>query len=819
MADSELLKLNSNQEGLHHNLLVLGFANSGVSSLVNSIATALQPANRNGLVKTLSKAAPPSIKPSAGRTTTCISKFNMAQHCPGLRLNVWESYGLATGAIHADTYSSYSSPLELDLLLQGMLNDRFTAPKDAKTLTQVISQAKSPDRQNVIHSVAFVIPQAIVTNLAGPELGKIKSILQQIRSRNREPVIVLTKLDLIVGGIDETGDGLAFEQSPVVTDIRRITASLLEVPINNIRCVVNYNCPAHERLAKRSAQIDKLVVSVVKQLVEQAKSFEGCDPSTVALTKKQPSGFNVAAANSQPSSVEAITRSAELTKKIDELAKGSIPLPQSTVKDGPLPPPPLPKESLDKIDLNDLKDKHESSINSCSTNSSLDRIVMPSSGGLLLSNIIAQATKSEPPKSSTAVNEINGTDERVNSSQSIVTDDIGKLKFDKLQRDNDKALNDNQIPRAAETFDAVSVGTAPSGSDAINSSAAITQRQPEEKEPNQEAIVKSLAADKQQYQANGISVDSIKDVILSGRDACKAVSTSSLSKERDKKSESVPDKDKGSSKAPAESLPSDTNKSNFGFVISTKSKSSIDNLATPTDINRDLEGATNGQSKPSVGNSSIMESKKTEAAQNGNIVKEEAVSNLKGPLSPSKQVAGKEVQTIETKPSSSTSNLKIDIDQFATKVQLMKATDDVRNELIKAQSNIAEELGGNIGSVDKALNALSVNVKGISASIQALNKTVDEQQKSIDSWESKLSEITSSAAAGLQKLSPKLEELGKQIEALETSNSRAEIMNRTEFNLLRSRLDKLQNEIGLVCCVISYCDCTFLPFESHVVLI
>lgn len=101
------------------NVLFLGVSGSGVSSLVNTLATAVQPSNRTtSIVKSLARMVSPSTAVHKSRQSTALTKYALSQYLSGLKVNTWESWGLDVGP--EATGNNYES-LELDLLLKGFL--------------------------------------------------------------------------------------------------------------------------------------------------------------------------------------------------------------------------------------------------------------------------------------------------------------------------------------------------------------------------------------------------------------------------------------------------------------------------------------------------------------------------------------------------------------------------------------------------------------------------------------------------------------------------------------------------------------------------
>lgn len=257
-------------EQLHNNVLIFGYSGAGVSSWVNAAATAVQPSKSQYVNKSLARTSYPA-SPSKFRITTQLSKFSMGTLLPQLKLNLWESWGITS-----DGSGSNYETLELDLMLQGMLPDRFQMPKDTKALTQVIASMRKPNNYNAIHAVAFVIPQQVVMELAGSDLTKIKAVLSKIRDRGRDPVLLVSKVDQLlsdVGAEVEQTPPVDIDDLPTVDDTLKIASGLLGVPLHNVHAVLNYNCAKYEKQSKRVAALDAHTLKVVKLLAQQCRHF------------------------------------------------------------------------------------------------------------------------------------------------------------------------------------------------------------------------------------------------------------------------------------------------------------------------------------------------------------------------------------------------------------------------------------------------------------------------------------------------------------------------------------------------------------------
>ncbi|KAI3650698.1 hypothetical protein MP228_004179 [Amoeboaphelidium protococcarum] len=305
----DLLQYNpgGNDELLFNNVLLFGYSGSGVSSAVNCLGTSLQPQKTSYITKSLSRTSYP-YSPSKVRVTTNYSKINLSTILPQLKTNLWESWGIKDDG----SGCNYDS-LELDLILQGMLPDRYAMPKDAKALTQVITQQKKPNAYNAIHAVAFMIPQQVVMDLSGSDLTKIKSVLAQIKDRGRDPVVLVSKVDLLVSG-QTMGDNQVFDELPEISDVLKITSGLLGVPLTNVHAIINYNCQAFEKVTKRLPVLDLNAVRIMSLLLQKCKQFQANDPASLVLFKtlsKAGSGLNLA----QSQVVSEVSKSSVISEK------------------------------------------------------------------------------------------------------------------------------------------------------------------------------------------------------------------------------------------------------------------------------------------------------------------------------------------------------------------------------------------------------------------------------------------------------------------------------------------------------------------------
>ncbi|KAI3654665.1 hypothetical protein MP228_000045 [Amoeboaphelidium protococcarum] len=305
----DLLQYNpgGNDEQLFNNVLLFGYSGSGVSSAVNCLGTSLQPQKTSYITKSLSRTSYP-YSPSKVRVTTSYSKINLSTILPQLKTNLWESWGIKDDG----SGCNYDS-LELDLILQGMLPDRYAMPKDAKALTQVITQQKKPNAYNAIHAVAFMIPQQVVMDLSGSDLTKIKSVLAQIKDRGRDPVVLVSKVDLLVSG-QTMGDNQVFDELPEISDVLKITSGLLGVPLANVHAIINYNCQAFEKVTKRLPVLDLNAVRIMSLLLQKCKQFQANDPASLVLFKtlsKAGSGLNLA----QSQVVSEVSKSSVISEK------------------------------------------------------------------------------------------------------------------------------------------------------------------------------------------------------------------------------------------------------------------------------------------------------------------------------------------------------------------------------------------------------------------------------------------------------------------------------------------------------------------------
>ncbi|KAI3639003.1 hypothetical protein MIR68_003501 [Amoeboaphelidium protococcarum] len=305
----DLLQYNpgGNDELLYNNVLLFGYSGSGVSSAVNCLGTSLQPQKTSYITKSLSRTSY-AYSPSKVRVTSSYSKINLSSILPQLKTNLWESWGIKDDG----SGCNYDS-LELDLILQGMLPDRYAMPRDAKALTQVITQQKKPNAYNAIHAVAFMIPQQVVMDLSGSDLTKIKTVLAQIKDRGRDPVVLVSKVDLLVSG-QIMGDNQVFNELPEISDVLKITSGLLGVPLANVHAIINYNCQAFEKVTKRLPVLDFNAVRIMQLLLQKCKQFQANDPASLVLFKtlsKAGSGLNLA----QSQVVSEVSKSSVISEK------------------------------------------------------------------------------------------------------------------------------------------------------------------------------------------------------------------------------------------------------------------------------------------------------------------------------------------------------------------------------------------------------------------------------------------------------------------------------------------------------------------------
>jgi hypothetical protein len=126
MDSTELIKYNlsNTSDSLYNNILIFGLQGAGVSSLINTFATAIQGPKTTSLVRSVSKQAYATSAPSKSRTTQQLSKTVLNTYLPQMKTFVWESWGISSLG-EGNNYDG----LELDLLMQGMLPDRFPMPK------------------------------------------------------------------------------------------------------------------------------------------------------------------------------------------------------------------------------------------------------------------------------------------------------------------------------------------------------------------------------------------------------------------------------------------------------------------------------------------------------------------------------------------------------------------------------------------------------------------------------------------------------------------------------------------------------------------
>ena len=154
-------------------------------------------------------------------------------------------------------------------------------PKDMKQLTQIISQMKKPNHLNAIHAAAFVLPQSVVRNLAGGDLDRVKSVLRQLTERGRDPIVIVTKLDQVL--MEREGHGIAIEALGAASSLRRMAASLLDLPLDSVFCTINYNSQRYESSGKRVPELDTQALKIMKTLVERCHQFLNVDPSMLAM--------------------------------------------------------------------------------------------------------------------------------------------------------------------------------------------------------------------------------------------------------------------------------------------------------------------------------------------------------------------------------------------------------------------------------------------------------------------------------------------------------------------------------------------------------
>lgn len=268
--------LNTNQvhTPLTHNILVTGYVGAGVSSTINSLVTAVQPPTKS-IVKNLTKQQPISAekKNQGNRCTQNLTRLNVQPYLPNLKAAFWETWGVSANG-QGNNYDT----IELDLLLQGMIPDRFQMPKDSKAFQQVISQFKKADHQNTIHAAAVIVPQNLIMNPSGPELTTIKSFIGKLKERGRKPLIIISKLDQLLMDM-ETDKIQSLDELTVYSRLRRSAANVLEMPLEDITCLINYNSPKLEKEAKRNQPVDKQCIEIVKNLLRRCLDFQAIDPS------------------------------------------------------------------------------------------------------------------------------------------------------------------------------------------------------------------------------------------------------------------------------------------------------------------------------------------------------------------------------------------------------------------------------------------------------------------------------------------------------------------------------------------------------------
>jgi hypothetical protein len=265
----ELSRYNPADQSQVNNILLFGYSGSGVSALINAINTASQPSKTTSILRLNSRISTTPNK----RCTTILSRYPLSYYQPNLHSVLWESWGITKSSVDGNNYES----IEMDLLLQGMIPEKYAMPRDAKAVSALMLQAKKPNTSNTIHAVGFCVPQEMIMNLDVETLTKVKVVLDQIRNRGRNLILIVTRLD-------ELGYSEITDQNEVA-EVRKIASGLLHVPIEDIYCTLTYHGLKHDKASKRIPGVDGNIVDITQALLIKAQSFRETDPTMIVAAK------------------------------------------------------------------------------------------------------------------------------------------------------------------------------------------------------------------------------------------------------------------------------------------------------------------------------------------------------------------------------------------------------------------------------------------------------------------------------------------------------------------------------------------------------
>jgi hypothetical protein len=161
---------------------------------------------------------------------------------------------------------------------------------------QVLSSGKKPDHYCTVHGIGFVMSQTSIVHLQSSELTKIKNILKQCRDRGRVPILIITKVDLLLESIELTAE-TSIDDLNQCKDIRKLASELLEVSLDDVHCMISYNNVKHDKAGKRVPAIDRQCIQILKLILRQCRDFQETDPSTLTLIRKHVPQFGIQRSN------------------------------------------------------------------------------------------------------------------------------------------------------------------------------------------------------------------------------------------------------------------------------------------------------------------------------------------------------------------------------------------------------------------------------------------------------------------------------------------------------------------------------------------